>query len=1182
MTLCAVCQRELTDGETACPEHGAQRAADPLIGGVLSGYTIESWLAEGATGVLYRARHETIQKPAVVKVVRRELIADRVAVARFEREAHAVAGIRHPHLIDIFDIGTTPDGRGYYVMELLEGRTLARRMAAERIPFAEFGPILRDACGAVEAAHAAGVIHRDLQPEDLFLVERAGEASFVKVCDFDVAKLASSSESTAGLTLASGSLGSPRYGAPELLTGAAADERTDVFALGVILYELAAGRPPWRGETTAALVQAKLRSDPPPFAPAELLPGSSIELEAVIRGAIARDPAARCGSARALREALERLIAAQAEERRTASRQATARATGATATVASGPPTSVDGPIPGAPTLADPPAPTLLSAGPPRRSRRVAVAIAALALGGGLAFGVRQILHRAPPPQPPPPPVAVQAPPDPAALRSQALIVIHGGFKDGDPSVRRQAIDALAGGRDPAHVSALQPLLADPDLQVRASAASALATLGSRSSAEVLRAALGKEPTVDVWIAEALLKLSAEPGRQRLLEMFKKGNDEARFGAALVLADSGDGAARKFIRQRLDAAQPHDPTTVSLLVRLAHGGDELARATLVERIDQGDERLQITVADSVARLGDDAGRARLKTIAAAKGTASVRAYRALAALDDQSGYDLFCRVLGDSRRPLDERLQSVQGVGFSGEKAALPLLAPVLGDPLLQLRLAAAGAVLAILGADPQLLAARSLDWATSSLADDSFALRQSAVAVLAEADPATAVPLLGKVVINDARFEVRRDAATSLGRTRSSGAVVFLGKALGDGRGEVRIAALRSLGKIGDRTSAPMVALHLEGAPAQEKVVAAGTLIRLGDKGRVSDLKLGLASRDAAVRRLAVEESAADPDTEREVVATALKDRAPEVRLAAAIQLARRGSKEGVAELQKALKSRHRTDSIAADAALDRLGVAPAAPVDRRAAFDASTPEERLAAVAAAEQLSPTRAASLLQRAARDPDAQVRFAAVAVAARLAQQPGGSAPMAALLRGASTDADPAVRARAGQALARLAPQKSAPTGRPRGDGEKPAEKVAQPVVVDAAVPPPPVAISAAATPSPPPEPPRPDPAVGPRVATPPVVKPIALDEGQLAMTSGEIALHKGRYDSAVKELLRAQKLNPKLPVFFSLGEAYRKLGDGETSPGRRKDYYRQAVRSYQKSRDRRAAAYASELSDRLK
>ncbi len=1200
MKLCATCHKTFPEEATACPEHGEKLKSDPLLGADLGSFHIDGWLGEGGMGILYRAEHTTIKRKAAVKVLKREFITDESIAGRFQQEARAISKIGHPHLIDIFDIGTTPDGRLYYVMELLEGHALADTMERGRLPFASFAPLLLQACEALEAAHAVGIVHRDLKPDNLFLVERPGEPPFVKVLDFGVAKVLGMDEDVQGkLTRTGNIVGTPQYMAPEQIEGAGIDHRADVYALGVILYELSTGTLPFRADTIGQMLKAHLLQQPPPFDAGKLAEGVPSALEAVTLHALAKLPEDRYPTVKAFREDLQRVLDGQVPEAMAwREKQLQDGATVVDTMVpahllaAARDATTVN--------ISGGAAKTVATAPPPKRRTQVVLGIAALGVAAALAV---VLWPKKPPPPPPPPKVVVQAPPkrkgpDVPALKSKALKVITTALSDGDPSVRRMAVETLAAGHDPQHRTLLEPLLADADTQVRASVAGALATIGARQSIEPLKNALGKDAGVDVALAEALEKLGAPEGRPKLKEALKKGTEEAKLKAALALAATGDKDARKLLGKAVAKAAPE--VAVAIDVKLAAGGDGEARKRLGKRLEDSEGTLRLRVAEALARLGDEGGRAELSRVGGdEKNKDRLLALQILSTLDDQSGYDLFRGTFVDSMQPLEARVLAARGLGASGEKAALESLAPGLEESEPALRLAAAGAILAIAGADPRALAARSVDWAQAALTDGSWAVRESAASVLGDLG-AAAVPLLGKA-IHDEQPEVRRAAAKSLGRTRVAAAVPILGEALGDQKGDVRVVALRSMGQVGkdsgDKSAQAIIAKHIEKATPEEKVVAAASLVKLGDKSHIADLKEGLASADPEIRKLAVEEAAVDPDTAKDAAATGLKDASFAVRFAAATQLAEQGSKEGADVLQEAVK-KGGADGLAAYALLKKIGVEPKAQLDPLALLDAKDADTRMKACESAPRLEPERARVFLQRAVADPDARVRIAALEAVAALPP-----AEALALAKRAVNDADPAVRARAGALVAKLAPPPP-----PEEEEPPPAPEPAKAPVAAVAAPPDMMPAAAALVPdmmpavvvAPPDMTPAvavkpPDMAPAVAVVTPPPPAPPegvddpkaakdenAQEEARLAMSTGDVYLTAGKYEAAIRELQRAHKLDGKLPVFFALGEAYRKLGDRETDKARQKDDYGKAISWYKRAREPKAKSYAAELAERLK
>ncbi len=303
---------------------GAALPADPgaLVGVVVQGrYRIEAVLGEGGMGTVYRARHVSLGKSFALKLLRREIAHAKESVERFVREAKIAAEIEHENLIAITDFGelsaddvpTMGEARQpYFVMELLEGETLGKalmrgvRFDARTAAFV-FGEVAR----GLAAAHERGVVHRDLKPDNIFLLEaparretREGpERPRVKVLDFGVAKLASAARLTRGGTV----FGTPFYMAPEQASGGEVDARSDQYALGVVLYEVLAGRVPFDGESYHAVMTKHLEELPPPLDPQEAPSPALSALERIVARCLEKDPAKRYGStrelARAFREA---------------------------------------------------------------------------------------------------------------------------------------------------------------------------------------------------------------------------------------------------------------------------------------------------------------------------------------------------------------------------------------------------------------------------------------------------------------------------------------------------------------------------------------------------------------------------------------------------------------------------------------------------------------------------------------------------------------------------------------------------------------------------------------------------------------------------------------------------------------------------------------------------------------
>jgi eukaryotic-like serine/threonine-protein kinase len=251
-------------------------------------------------GAVYLADQPTVGRRAVVKLLHPQLSRDPNVAARFNLEARAAAALNHPHIVTVYNYGADSargDGTLYLAMEHLDGRDLERAIAdAGRLGAARAVHIARQVCDALAEAHARGVVHRDLKPSNVMLVTRGRDDDFVKVLDFGIAKVK-------GVALTHSNLvfGTPEYMSPEQLRGQELDGRSDLYALGVVLFEMLSGRMPYQGSSEPTILRRLLDNDPEPYRRAQGLPGP---LGPLVRWATDPDPATRASSAAELRARL--------------------------------------------------------------------------------------------------------------------------------------------------------------------------------------------------------------------------------------------------------------------------------------------------------------------------------------------------------------------------------------------------------------------------------------------------------------------------------------------------------------------------------------------------------------------------------------------------------------------------------------------------------------------------------------------------------------------------------------------------------------------------------------------------------------------------------------------------------------------------------------------------------------
>jgi tRNA A-37 threonylcarbamoyl transferase component Bud32 len=283
-------------------------ATDPLIGQIIDGrYLIRRAIGRGGMGVVYEAEATRLgRRLCAFKVLLPEFTRSDMAAARFSREAELAGRVKHPNVVEIFDSGTTAEGRGYIAMELLLGESLDRLLRREgRLPWPRAQHIITQICRALEVAHAAKIVHRDMKPENCFLCVRDDDPDFIKVLDFGIAKLTSTEGHDAPrLTATNSIIGTYAYMANEQVRGEVIDHRVDIWAVGVMLYEMLTGRLPFRGSNQGQIWTAICNYDPEPMR--NIAPDAGIPepVEAIVRQALARARDERFPTVEALARAI--------------------------------------------------------------------------------------------------------------------------------------------------------------------------------------------------------------------------------------------------------------------------------------------------------------------------------------------------------------------------------------------------------------------------------------------------------------------------------------------------------------------------------------------------------------------------------------------------------------------------------------------------------------------------------------------------------------------------------------------------------------------------------------------------------------------------------------------------------------------------------------------------------------
>jgi serine/threonine-protein kinase len=303
---CPSCNSPISLGTKFCASCGyalpqpEEEAKDRLVGKIVGGrFRVETKLGEGGMGAVYQAEQVAMKRKVALKVLHPHLAQDQDLVERFHREAGAAARLSHPNTITVHDFGQNEeDGTLYIAMEFVEGKSLADEITAVHVfPWTRALHICLQIAESLADAHAAGIVHRDLKPDNVMLINRAGQSDFVKLLDFGIAKVAEATEEGGdkrkALTRTGMIFGTPQYMSPEQIRGSGVDHRTDIYALGVILYQLLTGQLPFQAENPMGMLTKHLMEPPRPMIHAHPGIDCPMQLQAVVMRCLEKDPGRR-------------------------------------------------------------------------------------------------------------------------------------------------------------------------------------------------------------------------------------------------------------------------------------------------------------------------------------------------------------------------------------------------------------------------------------------------------------------------------------------------------------------------------------------------------------------------------------------------------------------------------------------------------------------------------------------------------------------------------------------------------------------------------------------------------------------------------------------------------------------------------------------------------------------------
>ena len=303
MKLCPTCAREFPDNQKFCPSDGTalrgKSASADLVGQVVANnYHILKKLGEGGMGAVYLGEHVKMGRKSAIKVMAASMAQDPDAISRFNREATNASKISHPNVCQIYDFGETPDGLIYLAMEFIEGESLKDVIEKEgALPPQRAANILRQSADALQAAHDLGIVHRDIKPDNIMVVQGREGADIVKVVDFGIARAVGGDEPGQKVTKTGLVVGTPEYMSPEQLSGDKLDGRSDIYSLALVLYRMLTGTLPFDADSAQEVMIKRLTDDPMPLEQARTDIDFPPKLQLVMNVALARSPAERYQSA---------------------------------------------------------------------------------------------------------------------------------------------------------------------------------------------------------------------------------------------------------------------------------------------------------------------------------------------------------------------------------------------------------------------------------------------------------------------------------------------------------------------------------------------------------------------------------------------------------------------------------------------------------------------------------------------------------------------------------------------------------------------------------------------------------------------------------------------------------------------------------------------------------------------